>query len=88
MNGYVLVKPREEKKISGIEIPASVDKEKISTGTVKIQTTYENKEAGHTITLSVGATVLFDSLRPKKVEHDGEECLLIPASDIYAVIEE
>lgn len=84
LNGHVLVRPKTADAVAGIAIPDSVDKERPTMGTVVIGTTISDGEHG----LATGATVLFHSLSPRKVIHDGEECLLIHGEDIYAVTEE
>ena len=79
LNGKVLVKPIvEEKRVDGIDIPDSVDKEKSNKGLVLVGLDDIKKDS----------LVLYRTLTPMETVHDGEDCLLIDGEDIYAVIEE
>jgi len=82
VNDHVLVRPlREAPLMAGIEIPDSVDEERITRGVVAVAMT-SRKGA----TFGEGDIVMFDALRPREVEHGGEDCLIIHADDIIAVI--
>lgn len=92
LNGHVLVRPRKPAPApAGIAIPDSVDKERETVGEIMIGNYIMKSDAGKTyvpvIQVKEGDTVLFSSLHPRKVMHDGEECLLIHGEDILAVIE-
>lgn len=96
LNGHVLIRPRATAAPAGIEIPDSVDKEKPTVGEVLITADLplhlNGRETEHfvdkRVLLAAGAVVIFNAFAPRKVEHDGEECLLVSAEDIYAVIQE
>lgn len=82
VNDHVLVRPmREAPLMAGIEIPTSVDEERVTTGVVAVALT-SRKGAVFT----EGDIVMFDALRPREVDHNGEDCLIIHADDIIAVI--
>jgi co-chaperonin GroES (HSP10) len=95
LNGHVLIRPRVAKQIAGIEIPDSVDKERATTGevvignTVGISGTFANAQMSSLLyQIGAGDIVIFNSLSPRKIVHENEDCLLIPSEDIYAVIQE
>lgn len=83
LNGHVLIRPKKTDAPSGIDIPDSVDQERPTMGEVVAGGRDKDGRA-----ISEGQTVLFSTLHPRKVTHDGEECLIVPGEDIYAVIEE
>lgn len=86
LNGHVLVRPRKAASaLTGIEIPDSVDKEAPTVGEVLINNPI--KFDGSPV-IGIGTHVLFHALSPKKVVHDGEECLLVNVEDIYAIVQE
>lgn len=92
LNGYILIRPRKTATPAGIDIPDSVDKEKATVGTVVIGGNVfgfnaQGSNFNQIVGVSVGDTVLFSAIAPRKVEHEGEECLLVNGEDIYAVIE-
>jgi len=88
LNGYLLIRPRPTERLAGIEIPDSVDKEKATVGTVVVTNNVKLSQYIDWYKPEVGATVLFAALAPRKVEHEGEECLLVSCEDIYAIIQE
>lgn len=84
VNNYVLVRPLKEKPLmAGIEIPDSVDEERVTRGVVALAFGMRGQISCE---YEVGEILLFDSLRPKEVEHNGETHFLIHADDIIAVI--
>lgn len=94
LNGHLLIKPRPvEQSVSGIAIPDSVDRSAPTIGEVVLpggtrDVKYGEKEVEWKHQFRPGMIILFSTLHPRKVMHDGEECLLIPSEDVYAVIEE
>lgn len=94
LNGHVLIRPRKSAPApAGIDIPESVDKEVTTMGEVVVGNDIHERAAHPDVRitdlyrLGAGQIVLFSSLSPRKVEHDGEECLLIHGEDVLAVIE-
>ncbi len=99
LNGYLLIKPKPTAEaIPGIEIPDSVDKEKATVGTIVLSNYIKKSCIADTsvkpntnimvwLMPDVGSTVIFNAFAPRKVTHEGEECLLVQCEDIYAVIE-
>lgn len=86
----IIVKPiREEETTSGIVIPATVDKEKPERGEVIALGPGKLLDSGGraSIDVKVGQKVLFKKYSPDEIKVDGEEFLVIAASDIIAVLE-
>lgn len=86
----VIVKPlREEETKSGIVIPATVDKQRPERGEVIAVGPGKFTETGGRLPMDVrvGQKVLFKKYSPDEIKMDGEELLVIAATDIIAVLE-
>ncbi len=93
LNGHLLIRPRAAADVAGIVIPDSVDKEKATIGEVvvgnEVKTNGLTKQYGNeTVKIEKGEVVLFNAFAPRKITHDGVDCLLVNGEDIYAIIEE
>lgn len=92
LDDKVIVKPIEEetKTETGIILPDTVDKEKpemgevIAVGPGKL---LDNGERAK-MTVKVGDKVVFTKYAPNEIKIKEEEFLIIPESDILAIIEE
>jgi len=79
----VQVEKAETKSSGGIIIPDTAQ-EKTQTGKVLAVGPGTEKEK---ITVSVGQKVMYDKYAGTQVKIDGEECLILKAADIIALIE-
>ncbi len=81
LNEFVLIRPRDTaQKVSGIEIPESVDKEMPTMGEVVLSPDARSPKESD--------LVIFSAFKPVKVMHGGEELLLVNREDIYAILGE
>ena len=91
LNDRVIVKAasKEEMTKSGIILPDTVDKERPEQGEVIAVGPGKMLENGtrSTMELKVGDKVVFKKYSPDEVKVDGQEYLVVSASDIMAVIE-
>ena len=88
---HVIVKPlaKEEKSVSGIIIPDTVEKERAERGEVVAVGPGRTLENGarSVVDVKVGDKVVFKKYAPDEVKIDGVELLVIKADDVIAVIE-
>ena len=88
---HLIVKPlaKEEKSVSGIIIPDTVEKERAERGEVVAVGPGRTLENGtrSTIDVKVGDKVVFKKYAPDEVKVGGEEFLVIKMEDVVAVIE-
>jgi len=88
---HLIVKPlaKEEKSVSGIIIPDTVEKERAERGEVVAVGPGRTLENGtrSVVDVKVGDKVVFKKYAPDEVKIDGVEFLVIKADDVIAVIE-
>jgi len=88
---HIIVKPlaKEEKSISGIIIPDTVEKERAERGEVVAVGPGRTLENGtrSVVDVKVGDKVVFKKYAPDEVKVGGEEFLVIKMEDVVAVIE-
>lgn len=88
---HIVVKPlaKEEKSVSGIIIPDTVEKERAERGEVVAVGPGRTLENGtrFAVDVKVGDKVVFKKYAPDEVKIDGVEFLVIKADDVIAVIE-
>ena len=84
----VTVSPKEEMTASGLVLPDS-SKERSEQGTVVAVGPGKFDEKGNKIPMSVkvGDKILFKGSWPQEVKLEGKDYLVMPESDILAVIE-
>jgi len=84
----VTVSPKEEMTASGLVLPDS-SKERSEQGTVVAVGPGKIDENGNKIPMSVkiGDKILFKGSWPQEVKLEGKDYLVMPESDILAVIE-
>ena len=84
----VTVSPKEEMTASGLVLPDS-SKERSEQGTVVAVGPGKIDEKGNKIPMSVkvGDKILFKGSWPQEVKLEGKDYLVMPESDILAVIE-
>lgn len=85
----IKLKEEEEKTVGGIVL-TSASKEKPQTG--EVIAVGEGKACKHSgnvqpMPVAVGDTVLFEKFSGSEVKYDGEEYLIMHASDIMAIVE-
>lgn len=91
LSDNIVVKPlaKEEKTISGIIIPETVGKEKpeqgevIAVGAGKIDA--DGKRLP--VDVKIGDKVIFKKYSPDEFKLEGEQVLILSASDVMAIIE-
>jgi len=88
---HIIVKPlaKEEKSISGIIIPDTVEKERAERGEVIAVGPGRTLENGtrSVVDVKVGDKVVFKKYAPDEIKLDGVEFLVIKMEDVIAVIE-
>ncbi len=88
---HLIVKPlaKEEKSVSGIIIPDTVEKERAERGEVVAVGPGRTLENGtrSVVEVKVGDKVVFKKYAPDEVKVGGVEFLVIKADDVIAVIE-
>jgi chaperonin GroES len=84
----VTVSPKEEMTASGLVLPDS-SKERSEQGTVVAVGPGKMDEKGNRMAMSVkiGDKILFKGSWPQEVKLEGKDYLVMPESDILAVIE-
>jgi chaperonin GroES len=91
ISDHIVVKPitAEEKSVSGIIIPDTVNKERPERGEVIAVGPGRELENGSRSKMEVqpGQTVLFKKYAPDEVKINNEEFLLIRMEDVMAVVE-
>ncbi len=88
---HLIVKPlaKEEKSVSGIIIPDTVDKERPERGEVVAAGPGKMLESGQRSPMDakVGDKVVFKKYAPDEVKIDGVEYLVIKNDDVMAIVE-
>ncbi len=88
---HLIVKPlaKEEKPVSGIIIPDTVEKERAERGEVVAVGPGRTLENGtrSVVDVKVGDKVVFKKYAPDEIKLDGVEFLVIKMEDVVAVIE-
>ena len=91
LGDHIVVKPlsAEEKSVSGIIIPDTIDKERSERGEVLAVGPGKPLENGSRapMEVKVGDKVLFKKYAPDEVKVDKQEYLVIRQEDVMAIIE-
>ncbi len=91
LSDNIVVKPlaKEEKTVNGIIIPETVGKEKPEKGEVVAVGAGKFDSDGKRLPVDVkiGDKVIFKKYSPDEFKIDGEEFLILSASDVMAIIE-
>jgi chaperonin GroES len=91
LNDHLIVKalPKEEKSVSGIIIPDTVDKERPERGEVMAVGPGRLLDNGSRVPVEVkvGDKVVFKKYAPDEVKIDDVEYLVIKSDDVMAIIE-
>ena len=91
LSDNIVIKPmaKEEKTVSGIIIPDTVGKEKPEQGEVVAVGAGKFDAEGKRlpVDIKVGDKVIFKKYSPDEFKINGEEVLILSASDVMAIIE-
>jgi len=91
LHDNVIIKTISESEMtkSGIVLPDTVDKERPEKGEVVAVGPGKQLDNGQRLTMSVqvGAKVMFKKYSPDEIKVDGEDYLVISESDIIAIID-
>ena len=89
LHDHIIIKPIEEKTLSGIVLPETVDREKPEKGEVLAIGPGKLLENGQRAPMSVnvGDKIIFKKYSPDEIKVDGEDYFVISEGDVIGIIQ-